>query len=141
MSDRRGILAVSAALGLTAVAAPVALVRFALTGQGGGFAALCVLGLAGAVLVAARLAGDAPEGRLGALRRRWLPLLLLAFLVNGGVRTVTLAIDLPTEAPVVAVTHAVATVLAAALAVLLVGPAAERLAAAHRRASPLRGSE
>lgn len=141
MSNRRGILAATAALGLTAVAAPAALLRFALTGQGAALAAAGVLGLAAATLAAARLAGEAPEGRLGALRRRWFPVLLLAFLVNGGVRTLTLAIDLPTGAPVVTLTHVVATVLATAVAVLLVGPVAERLVAAHRRAAPLRGSE
>ena len=132
MTGRGARLAALAALGACALLAPALLLRFALTGAGAAETAAAVLAAAGAALWAGRLAEGAPEGRLGRARRRWAIPLSGLFLINGGVRTVTIANDTPASSPVVAVTHVVVVILSAALAVLLVGPTAERLVASLR---------
>ncbi|MEO0683249.1 MAG: hypothetical protein AAF192_22920 [Pseudomonadota bacterium] len=115
-----------------AVAASGLLVLFYMSDEGGAGAALLLCALVAAVLVGERLAGDASGGQLHRLRAHALPWLMLAFVLNGGVRTWTLATDLPMEAAAVAITNTIATFLSAALAALLIGPTLERLAAAVR---------
>ncbi|MEM1313149.1 MAG: hypothetical protein AAGI51_01235 [Pseudomonadota bacterium] len=115
-----------------AAAASGMLIRFHLTEAGGAAAALLVLALLAAALAGERLAGDAPGGPLARLRGGALPWLMLAFVLNGGVRTWTLAADLPLEAVAVSVANTIAVGLSAALAALLIGPTLERLAAALR---------
>lgn len=131
--SRRGLLlGLFGAVTLLAAAASGLLARFYVSGEGAAAAAAAVLALTAAVLGGERLAGAAQGGALSRLRAMLLPWLMLAFVMNGGVRTWTIAQELPTTDAVVAATNTLATVFAAALAAMLIGPTLERLASAVR---------
>lgn len=119
-------------MSLLAAAAAALFVRFYATGEGAGAGAVVVLALAAAVLGGERLAGATPGGALSRLRALLLPWLMLAFVMNGGVRTWTLSQGLPLSDGMVATTNTLAAVFAAALAAMLIGPTLERLAATLR---------
>ena len=57
---------------------------------------------------------------------------MLGFVLNGGVRTWSLATQAPSVETITSVTHLLGVVLGAALAALFIGPALERLAASLR---------
>ncbi|MEM6439915.1 MAG: hypothetical protein AAF763_09520 [Pseudomonadota bacterium] len=131
---RRRLLLGALLIGTPALAAAASglLIRFYLTEDGGSAAAVLLVSLVAAALAGERRAGAAPGGPLHRLRGRVLPWLMLAFVLNGGLRTWTLAVDLPLEAAAVAATNTIATGLSAALAALLIGPTLERLAGSWR---------
>ena len=123
---------------LSVVAAGL-LVRLEETGEGLGYAIAAALALIAAVAAAERTTRAVAGGRLTALRGRVLPWAMLGFVLNGGVRTWSLATDAPSVEAVAAVTHLLGVVLGAAVAALLIGPSLERLTSALRDGEARRG--
>ncbi|HKK36515.1 MAG TPA: hypothetical protein VJ994_09515 [Paracoccaceae bacterium] len=133
MGGRRGLLlGLLAAAPALAVASACLFARFYATGEGAAPAAAAVLALTAAVLGGERLAGGAPGGRVARLRALLLPWLMLAFVMNGGVRTWTISQGLPLSDALVGTTNTLAAVFAVSLAAMLIVPTLERLAAAAR---------